>query len=374
MQANGKYIKIAIIILLITCPGFIISCNQSNYGFDGLDENQDNIRPAAIYDLEVIEVNPTSVRLRWTATGDDGDSGTAAQYSMKYYEQTISDENWENAHTVHGIPDPSPAGAIDSAIVTGLLEDSTYYFAIKVKDDTSNWSNLSNIVMAVCFNDFEINIPDTIFERIIRFRIAKPTGPILRSDLFYIETFNANNQHIHDLTGIEYCVNLRQLLLWNNNINDLTPLTGLLKLKTLKIGFNGLSDINPLTSLTQLDTLHLNANSISDITALENLTNLSELNLTANAIWNTAPLAGKTTIRNLYLDENQIVFVNPLYNMTGLEKLLLINNRIEDLLPLAYNQGLSSGDTIWITGNPLSAASTDSILAVIRNRGVVVIQ
>ena len=43
----------------------------------------DTIPPAAVADLSPIEVDATRVRLRWTATGDDGTSGRPSRYDVR---------------------------------------------------------------------------------------------------------------------------------------------------------------------------------------------------------------------------------------------------------------------------------------------------
>ncbi len=362
-----------VLFIIGVCTMLISSCSKSGGGLDGQDEDLDLVSPSVISSLTVTAVAPTAVVLQWIAPGDDRDSGLAAAYDLRYSRQEIDSTTWPSADSVRGMPTPEEPGMLQSIEVTGLQEDSTYYFAIRAVDEAGNWSRLSNIATAMCFDNFAVTIPDTAFERNIRFRVGKPTGDILRSDLFALNRLHADNQHIHDLSGIEYCINLEALLLWNNHVTDLTLLAGLTRLRVLKVGYNGITDISPLSSLVSLDTLHLNANSIGDLTALVPLNGLTELELTANALWNLAPLADKTSIRNLYLDANQIVFVSPLYNLIGLEKLKLAHNQIDDILGLTANPGLNAGDTVWLTDNPLSAASTDSLLTVLRNRGVVVI-
>lgn len=363
-------------ILAITGIVVILSlaCGKPKNDITGQDETLDNTHPAAIVDLAATAMAVDNVSLQWRATGDDGDSGKAAAYDLRYLNHEITDGNWDSAAQAQGVPTPGQSGVVESVAVAGLLEDSTYYFAIKAVDEAGNWSSLSNVVQAVCFDDYVVTFADTAFERVIRFYVNKPTGDIRRSDMLWFGRFSAAGQHISDLTGIEHCRNLTALLLWNNHVTDLTPLSGLIGLRVLNVGYNGLSDIGPLASLVHLDTLQLASNAIEDLSALASLDSLSELDLSTNLIWNTAPLAGKTTIRHLALDNNQIVFVNPLYNMTGLDRIRLINNLIEDLLPLAYNPGLGAGDTIWLAGNPLSAATIDSLISVLRDRGVTIMR
>ncbi|NMC43611.1 MAG: hypothetical protein GYA46_06815 [candidate division Zixibacteria bacterium] len=374
MDDIGKTLYKSVLLLSVTTILLLSACGKPKNDITGEDETLDNTRPAAIVDLTVTAMTVDGASLQWRATGDDGDSGTAAAYDLRYLNHEITDINWDSAAQAQGLPAPGQAGSMDSFSVTGLLEDSTYSFAVKAVDEAGNWSNLSNVVQAVCFDDYAVTFADTAFERVIRFYVNKPTGDILRSDMLRFGRLSAGGQHISDLTGIEHCRNLTALLLWNNHVTDLTPLSGLIGLRVLNVGYNGLSDIAPLASLVHLDTLQLASNSIADLSALAGLDSLSELVLSTNLIWNTAPLAGKTTIRHLALDNNQVVFVNPLYNMTGLDRVRLFNNLIEDLLPLAYNPGLGTGDTIWLAGNPLSAVTTDSLVTVLRDRGVTILR
>jgi len=102
--------------------------------------------PCAVTNLDASSVNPYSVKLRWTAPGDDGDEGTAAGYDIRYSISPITTEQkWINGNKVlQGIPAPGPAGSNQTAIVSGLLPYTTYYFALKSYDDQDNWSPLSN--------------------------------------------------------------------------------------------------------------------------------------------------------------------------------------------------------------------------------------
>jgi hypothetical protein len=347
-----------------------VACQSADHGVDGQDETADTTPPSFVVDLAVVEMTTQAVRLRWTAPGDDRDSGRATIYDLRYFQREITDSNWDSARPVTGLPAPSLPDSVDSFTVTGLVEDSTYYFAIETGDEAGNWSGRSNVVQAVCFDDYPVTFADTAFEHVVRFYVGKPTGDVLRSDMLGLWKINAGGHGIFDLSGIEHCRNLHALLLWNNHVTDLSPISGLNSLRVLNVGYNGLSDLGPLAALDHLDTLQLASNAIADLSALAGLNHLTELVLSTNAIWNTAPLAGKVTIRHLALENNQIVFVNPLYNLTGLEQLRLSNNLIEDLLPLAHNTGLGAGDTLWLSNNPLSAPTTDSLIAVLRSRGV----
>lgn len=87
-----------------------------------------------------------SVTLRWTAPGDDGSVGTAAQYDVRYSTSTITANNWNSASQVTGEPAPKVAGSSESFTIPNLTANTTYYFAIKTADEATNWSGLSNVV------------------------------------------------------------------------------------------------------------------------------------------------------------------------------------------------------------------------------------
>lgn len=104
--------------------------------------------PAAPDDLLADNPTDSSITLTWTATGDDGNSGTASQYDIRYAASPINDGTWDAATSVQGEPSPQPAGSQESFTVYGLNESSTYYFAVKVADEVPNWSGLSNVASA----------------------------------------------------------------------------------------------------------------------------------------------------------------------------------------------------------------------------------
>jgi hypothetical protein len=92
--------------------------------------------------------NPGGVTLTWTAPGDDGSSGQAAEYDIRYAAAQITETNWDTATQVSGEPKPQTAGSSETFIVPGLSPGSTYYFAIKTRDEVLNESALSNVVSA----------------------------------------------------------------------------------------------------------------------------------------------------------------------------------------------------------------------------------
>ena len=110
--------------------------------------SSDFIPPSKVTDLAVNNFDFDFVKLKWTAPGDDGNSGTSAYYDFRYSTSTITDENWANATKASGEPTPVAAGTEQKFKVSDLNDGRTYYFAMKTYDDGGNVSELSNVVSA----------------------------------------------------------------------------------------------------------------------------------------------------------------------------------------------------------------------------------
>lgn len=103
--------------------------------------------PDKIDDLEVVDVQPGKVTLRWTATGDDEQMGTAAYYDIRYSNGPISQLNWTSAKRVVGPLNPAQAGEIETHTIA-KLSAGTYYYAVSAVDDAGLYSSVSNSVQA----------------------------------------------------------------------------------------------------------------------------------------------------------------------------------------------------------------------------------
>lgn len=114
------------------------------------DPAPDRTPPGRIGDLQIVSTTDSSVTLAWTAVGDDGERGQARTYDLRYREGSLDEPTWDTATKVEGLAAPKPAGDAEVAIVTGLRPSgTTYAFALKVGDEASNWSPLSNTVMTL---------------------------------------------------------------------------------------------------------------------------------------------------------------------------------------------------------------------------------
>lgn len=106
----------------------------------------DVVAPGRVSDLAISAMTATTLTLTWTAPGNDANVGQVVEYDLRRAADPITDEGWNDAVRVIGVPVPHSAGGRESFTVTGLQRESVYYFALKASDETPSWSPLSNVV------------------------------------------------------------------------------------------------------------------------------------------------------------------------------------------------------------------------------------
>ncbi len=106
--------------------------------------------PGAISDLTASPGGVDgSIRLAWTAPGDDGSSGTASYYIIKYSTSPISESNFPLIQTAPNPPTPLSAGSNQTYTLNNLTSGEQYYFAIKTYDEENNESAISNVAVGL---------------------------------------------------------------------------------------------------------------------------------------------------------------------------------------------------------------------------------
>ncbi len=121
--------------------GGSVSINQTFY----TPALPDTTFPSVVVNLSVASTTKTSINLSWIAPGDDGSIGTASSYEMRWQIVPITAANWSNGIILTGLPTPLVAGTTQTYTAIGLSPNTTYYFALKTKDEASNESAISNI-------------------------------------------------------------------------------------------------------------------------------------------------------------------------------------------------------------------------------------
>ncbi len=222
-----------------------------------------------------------------------------------------------------------------------------------------------------------VAFPDRNLEAAIRETIDKPEGSISPSDLEEVTSLSLSGQMITDLTGLEYCVNLKTLEINDNWIGDMSSLAALTNLTSLVVDSEQVEDASLVASLTgvrvleivdipdetveaalrgaigkpegaiyaseleQIESFSLTGIRIEDLTGLGRCTGLTRLSLEESWISDIAPLAGLSNLSVLSLRGNRISDVTPLAGLSNLSVLSLRDNRVTDIAPLAGLSNLS---------------------------------
>ncbi|MFH1892844.1 MAG: fibronectin type III domain-containing protein [Candidatus Zixiibacteriota bacterium] len=138
------------IILLISVTVLMLSCGDDKV----INEQEDREPPATTTDLSIDSLSSGSIRLAWTAPGDDSITGQATRYDIRYSTSELDSSTWNLGTSCTNPHTPSIAGTVESFAVTGLEPMTKYYFALRTSDESHNWSAVSNTVSA--------KTPDTV--------------------------------------------------------------------------------------------------------------------------------------------------------------------------------------------------------------------
>ncbi len=112
----------------------------------------DGIAPAAIGDLEANNTDERSTEISFTASGDDGNTGTAHRYDLRYAYSEINEDTWQAAIPLEHSIRPKEAGGSESITVGGLPPESTIWLAMRAIDFGGIESALSNVVQLKTLN------------------------------------------------------------------------------------------------------------------------------------------------------------------------------------------------------------------------------
>jgi hypothetical protein len=99
---------------------------------------QDTTPPGQVTDLTALQTNQSVVELVWSAPGDDGITGKADRYDIRFGTAPITDQNWQQQQQLNGVSKPRGGGSIEKVIVSNLAANTTYYFALKTYDESNN--------------------------------------------------------------------------------------------------------------------------------------------------------------------------------------------------------------------------------------------
>jgi predicted outer membrane repeat protein len=132
------------VFIAIVIPLAAAGCGKEN---TPTAPGSDKTPPGAVQNLRVTGTTTSSIALAWTAPGDDGTSGRASQYMLRYYDHAPAQlaSWWDSAVACTAVRPPSQAGAPETLTVAGLASATTYYFSLKTLDSSGNCSDFSNV-------------------------------------------------------------------------------------------------------------------------------------------------------------------------------------------------------------------------------------
>lgn len=118
---------------------------------------RDMTPPAAITSLTATPLTARTARLDWTSVGDNGTTGTAASYEVRYSTTAITSANFSSANLASGAPIPKISGQAETFTISSLSGYTTYYFAVKAVDAGGNSGVISNLPTARTFKTADLN-------------------------------------------------------------------------------------------------------------------------------------------------------------------------------------------------------------------------
>ncbi|MBI4056033.1 MAG: Ig-like domain-containing protein [Elusimicrobia bacterium] len=160
-RSNGNLYNIRVAGSDSGLNGMIRNWNGARGGEDFDDDPNNKIlwgpTPADIIDLAAVPVTSAEDRaqMTWTVPSGYANVGPPFTYEIRTSTNLIEDASfavaalWKAARPVGGAP-----GSIEAETVTGLSPATTYYFAMKNRDVSSNISGLSNVASYLTGKDF----------------------------------------------------------------------------------------------------------------------------------------------------------------------------------------------------------------------------
>lgn len=107
----------------------------------------DTTAPLAISDLAATVAGTTAIALTFTAPADPPNNNVTT-YEIRRSTTTIASTTDFNVATPVTAPTPKSPGSPETATATGLLPETTYFFAVRAKDAAGNVGPISNVASA----------------------------------------------------------------------------------------------------------------------------------------------------------------------------------------------------------------------------------
>lgn len=120
-----------------------------------ISAKSDRTSPATMSDLAASNIRAFAADITFTATGDNGSSGYAKSYDIRYSGSAITADNWDNAQVYKNSFRPQKAGKKESLRITGLSPRTSYHIGIRALDEQGNASGIGVVTFTTAAPDSE---------------------------------------------------------------------------------------------------------------------------------------------------------------------------------------------------------------------------
>jgi len=209
-----RFLVGAICVVWVVLLGGCGSDDPAEIGPIGDDDGEDVTPPATVADLRCQSPTKVSLALVWTAPGDDGKTGTASAYDIRYATAPITPGNWDAATPLTDVPSPQSANTIETIRVLDLDASTDYYFALTATDEVGNASEMSNAAHGLTAK--ELVPPGAVGDLVV----------VAVDESSYRLSWTAPGDDGHEGTAHEYDVRYFTRPITENNWDDAAPAAG----------------------------------------------------------------------------------------------------------------------------------------------------
>lgn len=142
------------------------------------------------------------------------------------------------------------------------------------------------------------------------------------------------NKHLHDISALSQCTELRLLSICDTAVTDISPLANCLQLQSLSMSSCLIGNLQSLKALTKLRGLECTGCQLTSLDGIENCTQLEDLSCSYNLITDLIPLQQICSLKRLGCGGDQLVTLKGIENNKGLEDLVVTSSPITDLVSL----------------------------------------
>ncbi len=137
-----KLLRVLAAFALALCAALASCSDDDNPAIPG-----DTTAPSRVTDLSILSTGDSTLTVQWTAPGDDGHTGKATSYQIRWSHAAITGSNFGSATAAANPPAPATAGTVQQFTLTGLDTTLVIHVALRARDDAGNYSQVSNDVV-----------------------------------------------------------------------------------------------------------------------------------------------------------------------------------------------------------------------------------